>query len=59
MAAPGRRRLAGAATPSDDDLLFGDLTTWGVLFLIAASIKAAWLPSWARPRTPRPSPGDP
>ena len=36
----GIAALANDDSFSDDELLFGDLTTWGVLFLIAASIKA-------------------
>jgi hypothetical protein len=36
----GITALAGDDAFSADDLLFGDLTTWGVLFLIAAAIKA-------------------
>jgi hypothetical protein len=36
----GITALAGDDAFSADDLLFGDLTTWGVFFLIAAAIKA-------------------
>ena len=36
----GIAALANDDSFSDDELLFGDLTAWGVFFLIAASIKA-------------------
>ena len=36
----GIAALANDDSFSDDELLFGDLSTWGVLFLIAAAIKA-------------------
>ena len=36
----GIAALANDDSFSADELLFGDLTTWGVLFLIAAAIKA-------------------
>ena len=36
----GIAALANDDSFSDDELLFGDLTTWGIFFLIAASIKA-------------------
>ena len=41
----GIAALANDDSFSDDELLFGDLTTWGVFFLIAAAIKAivAWM----------------
>jgi hypothetical protein len=36
----GIAALANDDSFSDDELLFGDLTTWGVFFLSAAAIKA-------------------
>ena len=36
----GIAALAGDDSFSDDDLLVGDLTAWGVLFLIVAAIQA-------------------
>ena len=36
----GIAALANDDSFSDDELLFGDLTTWGVLFLTVAAIKA-------------------
>ena len=36
----GIAALANDDSFSDDELLFGDLSTWGVLFLIVAAIKA-------------------
>src|SRR5688572_6849194 len=36
----GIAALAGDASFSEDELLIGDLSTWGVLFLIAAAIQA-------------------
>lgn len=36
----GIRALTGDDASSADELLFGDLSTWGVFFLIAAAIQA-------------------
>ena len=36
----GTAALANDDSFSDDELLFGDLTAWGVCFLLAAAIKA-------------------